>query len=70
VASELGWRDRDVPIAKVGGAHGRSKYFDAGVDAELKKMIPRVHMVPVEISPAEAAVRMAVRLGGAKGNAA
>jgi glucosamine kinase len=70
VASELGWRDRDVPIAKVGGAVGRSKYFDAQVDAELKKLIPRVHLVPVAISPAEAAVRMAARLGGAKGNAA
>jgi N-acetylglucosamine kinase-like BadF-type ATPase len=70
VASELGWRDRDVPIAKVGGAFGRSKYFDAAVDAELKKLIPRIRRVPVEISPAEAAVRIAVRLGGAKGNAA
>jgi hypothetical protein len=54
----------------VGGAHGRSKYFDAAVEAELKKSIPRVTIVPVEISPAEAAVRMAVRVGGAKGNAA
>jgi N-acetylglucosamine kinase-like BadF-type ATPase len=70
VTSELGWRDRDVPVAKVGGAHGRSKYFDAAVDAELKKSIPRMTIVPVEISPAEAAVRMAIRVGGAKGNAA
>jgi glucosamine kinase len=70
VASELGFRDRDVPVAKVGGAHGRSKYFDAAVETELKKSIPRVTIVPVEISPAEAAVRTAVRIGGAKGNAA
>jgi N-acetylglucosamine kinase-like BadF-type ATPase len=70
VASELGWRDRDVPIAKVGGAFGRAKVFDAAVDAELKKSIPRTRKAFVEISPAEAAVRMALRLGGAKGNAA
>jgi N-acetylglucosamine kinase-like BadF-type ATPase len=70
VAKELGWLHREVPVAKVGGAYGRSKYFDAAVDADLKKLIPRVHKVAAQISPAEAAVRMAVRLGGAKGNAA
>lgn len=70
VASELGWRDRDVPVAKVGGTKGRSKYFDATIDAELKKSVPRVVGVPVETTPAEAAVRVAVRLGSAKGNAA
>jgi N-acetylglucosamine kinase-like BadF-type ATPase len=70
VANELGWRDLEVPVAKVGGVYGRSKYFDAAIEAELKKRIPRVRNVPVEISPAEAAVRMAVRLANAKGNAA
>jgi glucosamine kinase len=70
VASELGWRDREIPVAKVGGVYGRSKYFDAAIEAELKKQIPSVRNVPVEISPAEAAVRMAIRLASAKGNAA
>src|SRR5277367_4213046 len=70
VANELGWRDRDVSVAKVGGRNGRSKYFDAAIDAAVKKAIPRVVNVPVEITPAEAAVRMAVRFGSAKGNAA
>jgi N-acetylglucosamine kinase-like BadF-type ATPase len=70
VTSELGWRDRDVPVAKVGGTIGRSKYFDAAMDAELEKSVPRLIGVPVEITPAEAAVRVAVRLGSAKGNAA
>jgi N-acetylglucosamine kinase-like BadF-type ATPase len=70
VANEFGWRDRDVPVAKVGGANGRAKYFDAAIDAALKKAVPRVINVPVEITPAEAAVRMAVRLSNAKGNAA
>ena len=57
VANELGWRDRDVPIGKVGGAFGRSKYFDSAIDAALKKSVPRAIHVPVKISPAEAAVR-------------
>lgn len=69
-AYQLGWRDREVPLAKVGGVYGRSEFFDAAIDAELKKALPRLRFVLVEISPAEAAVRMANRFGRAKGNAA
>lgn len=69
-AYQLGWRDREVPLAKVGGVYGRSAFFDAAIDAELKKALPRSRFVPVEISPAEAAVRMANPSGRAKGNAA
>ncbi len=29
VLNDLGWRDREVRIAKVGGVYGRSKYLDA-----------------------------------------
>ena len=70
VAAELGWRDRDVPIAKVGGASGRSKFFDSAMDAELKRQIPRVTKVTLKTSPAEAAVRLAVRQASAEGHAA
>jgi glucosamine kinase len=70
VAAELGWRDRDVPVAKVGGTHGRSEYFDFAIDAELKKRIPRVTNVTLKTSSAEAAVRKAVRQARAEGNAA
>jgi glucosamine kinase len=70
VSGELGWRDREVPVAKVGGASGRSKYFDSAIDVELKKQIPRVMHVSPKISPAEAAGRMALRQANAKGNAA
>jgi len=59
-----------VPVAKVGGVYGRSQFFDAAIDAEVKKVLPRADFVPVETSPAEAAVRMAIRLARAKGNAA
>jgi N-acetylglucosamine kinase-like BadF-type ATPase len=70
VANELGWREREIPVAKVGGIYGRSKYFDAAIQAELERRIPRVCNVSVEISPAEAAARMAIRLVSATGNAA
>jgi len=70
VTNELRWQNRDVPIAKVGGEYRRSKYFDAAIDTEIKKAVPRARFVPVEISPAEAAVRIALRLFRAKGHAA
>ncbi|MGA8366393.1 MAG: N-acetylglucosamine kinase [Candidatus Acidiferrales bacterium] len=70
IASGLGWHDRETPIAKVGGMLGRSKYFDAALEAELKKAAPQARIVPVEISPAEAAVRMAIRAARSRGNAA
>jgi N-acetylglucosamine kinase-like BadF-type ATPase len=70
VVNALGRGDGEIPAAKVGGVYGRSEYFDAAIEAELKKVSPRVHWVPVEISPAEAAVRMAIREARAQGNAA
>ena len=70
VVDQLGWRSREIPVAKVGGVYGRSKHFDAAIDAELNRSLGRVRLVPVEISPAEAAARMAVHVVRAKGNAA
>jgi len=70
VVKELGWREREVRIAKVGGVHGRSKYLDAAIEAELKKMAPLAQLVSLEMSPADAAARMAIRSSRAKGNAA
>jgi glucosamine kinase len=70
VASDLGWLEREIPVAKLGGVYGRSKFFDAEIDAALARSLPRAHAVLVETSPAEAAARMAIRLGAAKGNAA
>lgn len=69
-AHQLGWRDHEVPLAKIGGVYGRSKFFDEAIDSELKKVLPHARVVPVEITPAEAAVRMAIRSALAKGNAA
>jgi glucosamine kinase len=70
VSKSLGWEDREIPIAEVGGVYGRSKVFDAAIAAELKKILPRARLAAVEISPAEAAVKMAIRMSHAKGNAA
>ena len=70
VAKNLGWTDREAAVALVGGTYGRSKFFDAAILAELKKLLSRVRLAALEIPPAEAAVRIAIRLSHAKGNAA
>jgi N-acetylglucosamine kinase-like BadF-type ATPase len=69
VVNALGWRERGVPLAEVGGVFGRSEFFDAAIESELAKVVPRMRLVPVKISPAEAAVRMAVRSPCAEGHA-
>jgi N-acetylglucosamine kinase-like BadF-type ATPase len=70
VAGELGWEERDVLLARMGGVHGRSKFLDAAIEAELQQRLPHAYVVGAEMSPAEAAVRMAERLVGTEGNAA
>jgi N-acetylglucosamine kinase-like BadF-type ATPase len=67
VADKLGWRDREVRLALIGGMHRRSKFFDAATDAELSRALPHRKYVELTVTPAEAAVRIASR---AKGNAA
>ena len=70
VAKTLGWQDRAIEIAKAGGVYARSKFFDAAIDAEIAKVLPQARVKDLGISPAEAAVRLAVREVRAKGNAA
>ncbi len=70
VAKELGWSERPFDIAKSGGVYGHSKFFDAAIEAEVVKLMPQARLIGVDVSPAEAAVRMAVREVRAKGNAA
>jgi N-acetylglucosamine kinase-like BadF-type ATPase len=70
VVRELGWREHDVPIAKLGGVYGRSKYFDGKIDAAITTALPRARFVPIEISPAEAAARMSVKLAEMENHAA
>ncbi|HUA02071.1 MAG TPA: BadF/BadG/BcrA/BcrD ATPase family protein [Candidatus Aquilonibacter sp.] len=70
VVDQLGWHNREIPVAKVGGVHGRSQFFDGAIDVELKKLLDRVRLVPLEMTPAEAAARMAAHFVRAEGNAA
>jgi N-acetylglucosamine kinase-like BadF-type ATPase len=70
VVHDLGWRDREARIAKVGGLYHRSAYLDAAIESELKKVVPAAHLVSIDMSPADAAARMAIRSSVAKGNAA
>jgi glucosamine kinase len=70
IAHKLGWRaaqaPRDIPIARIGGMHRRSRFFDAALDAELTRALPTHKYVEPAVPPAEAAVRIACR---SKGNA-
>lgn len=59
VAKKLQLAGEEFPLAKVGGMHGRSKLLDAELDARLAAVLPRAIMVPLAISPALAAARMA-----------
>lgn len=70
VADQLALANREIPLAKVGGVYGRSKHFDDAIDAELVRALSRVRVVPLEMTPAEAAARMAVRMARATDNAA
>jgi N-acetylglucosamine kinase-like BadF-type ATPase len=59
VAKKLQLTGDPFPLAKVGGMHGRSKLLDAELDARLTAVLPRAVMVPLAVSPALAAARMA-----------
>jgi N-acetylglucosamine kinase-like BadF-type ATPase len=69
VIERLDMKDRAVPIAKAGGTIGRSKYFDAAIDAGLARVAPRAHIVTLQEKPAEAAAKLAIRLGLRKAHA-
>jgi len=59
VAKKLQLTGEEFPLAKVGGMHGRSKVLDAELDARLAAVLPHAKVVPLAISPALAAARMA-----------
>ena len=70
VAHELGWVDRKFLVAKVGGVYGRSKFFDQAIDSALHLALPGASFAAQRVSPAEAAVQMAIRELLTKGNVA
>jgi N-acetylglucosamine kinase-like BadF-type ATPase len=69
VLKKLKMADREVPIAKAGGALGRSKFFDAAIEAGLARVAPRARVVSLQEKPAEAAAQLAIRLGRRKAHA-
>jgi N-acetylglucosamine kinase-like BadF-type ATPase len=69
VLQKLELQDRDVPVAVTGGTVGRSKFFDAAIESCLAKFAPRASLVSLHVKPAEAAARMAIRLGQRKAHA-
>lgn len=63
VLSRLNLNDREVPIAKAGGAVGRSRFFDAAIDEGLNRVAPRARLTSLAMKPAEAAAQLAIRSG-------
>jgi N-acetylglucosamine kinase-like BadF-type ATPase len=55
VAQRLRLAGSEFLLAKIGGTSGRSRFFDAQVDAELKNTTPAARIEPLRMSPAEAA---------------
>jgi N-acetylglucosamine kinase-like BadF-type ATPase len=62
VLARLKMSGREISIAKAGGTVGRSKFFDAAIDAGLTRVAPRARLIPLERKPAEAAAQLAIRL--------
>jgi N-acetylglucosamine kinase-like BadF-type ATPase len=69
VLQQLHMKDHEFPIAKAGGATGRSKFFDAAIDEGLRKVAPHAQITALKMKPAEAAAKMAIRLGKRKAHA-
>ena len=62
LVDRLKLRDSALYIAKTGGMISASKFFDAQLDAELKKIAPRATIGLLPLPPAEAAARLALEL--------
>lgn len=62
LVDRLNLRDTAVYISKTGGMVSASKFFNAQLDAQLKKIAPRATVGFLPIAPAEAAARLALEL--------
>jgi N-acetylglucosamine kinase-like BadF-type ATPase len=59
VADRLHLSDREFLLVRMGGTMGRSRFFDANIDAALKKVVPNAQIGKLRVSPAEAAALVA-----------
>jgi N-acetylglucosamine kinase-like BadF-type ATPase len=59
VAEHSGQRRENIMIVKTGGTVGRCAFFDAQLDAALKRVLPQARIGVLQTSLAEAAARAA-----------
>jgi N-acetylglucosamine kinase-like BadF-type ATPase len=59
LAQSLGLDHRPFPLGKIGGAVGRSRFFDQTIDAELRSRLPTAIVSILRVEPAEIAARIA-----------
>jgi len=59
VAEHSGQGREEIRIVKMGGMVGRCAFFDAQLDAALKRILPQAQIGRLQMSPAEAAARAA-----------
>ena len=59
VAGQLHLSDKEFLLVRMGGTMGRSRFFDAHIDAALKKAVPHAQIGKLRVSPAEAAALVA-----------
>lgn len=69
VLAALDMKDREVSIVKAGGTVRSSAFFDTALDAALLRVAPHARIATLEIKPAEAAARRALRNGSTKAHA-
>lgn len=69
VVEKLKMSGREVAVFKSGGTVGRCSSFDAAIDASLGQAIPRARVSSLDVRPAEAAARLAMRLVGRSAHA-
>jgi glucosamine kinase len=68
LVDRLNLRDSAIYIAKTGGMISASKFFDAQLDAELKKVAPRATIGLLPVPPAETAAHLALELISSSAN--
>jgi glucosamine kinase len=62
LAESLSLGGLPVPMAKAGGAIGRSRFFDQAIDDELRRSVPEVKLISLKVDSAEAAAWIAFQL--------
>jgi N-acetylglucosamine kinase-like BadF-type ATPase len=62
LAERLQLRGQPLFIAKIGGMIGRSKFLEAQLDERLRAAFPEARIGYLQMTPAEAAARMALQL--------